>query len=153
MNRMVGFPAVLLGLIASVGLTGCATTGTGQVNRASQGAVIGSLLGAGLGAVVGHQSRETGEGATIGAAAGALGGYVLGNEQDKVEMQTQTTQAVQAANAAAAMSNTVVINVNNSNGSVTPITLHRQGNLYVGPRGEYYTQLPSEDQLRPVYGF
>ena len=153
MNRIVGFPVAVLVLAAGTGLGGCATTGTGQVNYAGQGAVVGSLLGAGLGAVIGHQSGETGEGAAIGAAAGAVGGYVLGNEQDKVQMQAQTEQAVQAANAAASTANTVVINVKNSNGSITPVTLQRQGNLYMGPKGEYYTQLPNEDQLRSVYGF
>ena len=108
--------------------------------------MVGSLLGAGLGAVIGHQSGEAGEGAAIGAAAGAVGGYLLGNEQDKVELQSETALAMQSAN-------TVVINVKNSNGSVTPVALSRQGNVYVGPKGEYYTHLPTEEQLRPVYGF
>jgi len=48
---------------------------------------------------------------------------------------------------------TLTVNVTNSNGSVTPITLLKQGVGYVGPRGEYYSTLPTEDQLRPVYGF
>ncbi len=129
---------------ALLGLTGCATPG--QPTNASQGALIGSLLGAGLGAMIGHQSGETGEGAAIGAGAGALGGYLFGNEQDKSQLHAENVQAVQAAN-------TVVINIKNSNGSLTPVTLSRQGNIYVGPRGEYYTQLPTEDQLRSVYGF
>jgi len=146
MKKPVGFPVALLVLTLGVGLTGCATTGAGQLSNASQGATVGSLLGAGLGAVIGHQSGETGEGAALGAAAGAVGGYVLGNEQDKVQMQAQTAQALQSAN-------TVVINVKNSNGSITPVTLHRQGNIYVGPRGEQYSHLPGEEQLRSIYGF
>ena len=131
--------------VSTLGLAGCASTGTGS-NHATQGALIGSLAGAGLGAVIGHQSGETGEGAAIGAAAGAVGGYVLGNEQDKAQLQADSAYALQTAN-------TVVINVRNSNGSLTPVTLHHQGNVYVGPKGEYYPQLPTEEQLRPVYGF
>jgi outer membrane lipoprotein SlyB len=148
-NRIVGVVA----LIAGIGLAGCATTSDGGYSKASQNAVIGSLVGAGLGAVIGHQSGETGAGAAIGAAVGGAGGYVIGNEQDKSrnefdksQMRAETAQALQTAN-------TVVINVSNSNGSITPVTLRRQGNLYVGPKGEFYPQLPTEAQLRQVYGF
>jgi hypothetical protein len=45
------------------------------------------------------------------------------------------------------------ISVQNSNGSFTPVTLSRAGSQWVGPRGEYYDDLPSVGQLRPVYGF
>jgi hypothetical protein len=48
---------------------------------------------------------------------------------------------------------TVTINIQNSNGSFTPVTLHPVGSQWVGPRGEYYDALPSIGQLRPVYGF
>lgn len=49
--------------------------------------------------------------------------------------------------------NTVTVNVTNSNGSITQVKLVRQGVGYIGPRGEYYETLPTEDQLRPIYGF
>ena len=137
----------LVALVASFGVTGCATSSYGgQTSKAAQNGLLGTLLGAGLGAIVGHQSGETEAGAALGAAVGGIGGYVLGNEQDKTQMQAQTAQALQSAN-------TVLINVKNTNGSVTPVTLTRQGNFYVGPRGEQYIALPTEDQLRPVYGF
>lgn len=48
---------------------------------------------------------------------------------------------------------TVTINIQNSNGSFTPVTLHPVGSQWVGPRGEYYDSLPTVGQLRPVYGF
>ena len=150
-DKRMRFSAVVLtlGLAAS----GCATTSSGEPNQATQGALLGSLAGAGLGAIIGHQSGETGEGAAIGAGVGALGGYIFGNEQDKTQLQTETANAQQSANAALQSANTLVINVKNSNGSITPVTVHRNGNLYQGPKGEIYTQLPTEDQLRPVYGF
>ncbi len=46
----------------------------------------------------------------------------------------------------------VVINVSNSNGSYTPVALRREGGTYVGPRGERYLHLPTEEQLQGAYG-
>jgi hypothetical protein len=44
--------------------------------------------------------------------------------------------------------------IENSNGSRIPVELRRaDGGLFVGPRGEYYMGLPSNDQLRQIYGF
>lgn len=153
MNGMKMTVSVVL-LAAGAGLVGCASTGA---NKAPQGALIGSLLGAGLGAVIGHQSGETAAGAVIGAAAGGAGGYVLGNEQDKAQMQTQAAldkAELQAqASAANQAANTVVVNVTNSNGSITPVTLQRVGNEYIGPKGEHYLAVPTPEQLRQVYGF
>jgi hypothetical protein len=48
---------------------------------------------------------------------------------------------------------TVTVNVQNSNGSFTPVTLRQIGERWVGPRGEYYDAVPSVGQLRPTYGF
>ena len=47
----------------------------------------------------------------------------------------------------------ITINVQNSNGSFTPVTLRQAGSQWVGPRGEYYEVMPSVGQLRPAYGF
>ncbi|MDD5704615.1 MAG: hypothetical protein PHR35_01725 [Kiritimatiellae bacterium] len=41
----------------------------------------------------------------------------------------------------------------NSNGSQTPVELRRaDGGRYIGPKGEYYTQFPTNEQLRQLYG-
>lgn len=41
----------------------------------------------------------------------------------------------------------------NPNGARTSVALKAaDGGMWVGPRGEYYDQLPGEDQLLPVYG-
>lgn len=37
-------------------------------------------------------------------------------------------------------------------GSKTPITLQKEGNSYIGPAGEKYTSLPTEEQLQVLYG-
>jgi hypothetical protein len=43
--------------------------------------------------------------------------------------------------------------VQNSNGSMTPVTLRRADNgMYVGPKGEFYMGFPTIEQLRQLYG-
>lgn len=63
-------------LAAGVILAGCRS-------EAQTGALFDTGVGAGLGAIIGHQSGHAGEGALLGAGIGALGGYVVGNEGDK----------------------------------------------------------------------
>lgn len=47
----------------------------------------------------------------------------------------------------------ITVWITNSNGSKTSVKLTREGPWYVGPRGEYYTEMPTNEQLRVVYGF
>jgi len=47
---------------------------------------------------------------------------------------------------------TVTINIPNSRGGYTAITLRRSGNGFVGPQGEYYSEHPTVDQLKTLYG-
>ena len=49
--------------------------------------------------------------------------------------------------------NTVTVHVTNTNGSIIAVKLSKSGPGFIGPKGEYYPTLPTEDQLRPVYGF
>ena len=64
---------------AALALSNCANP-TGR--NTQRGAVAGGLLGAGAGAIIGHQSGHTAEGALIGGAAGATTGALIGNTQD-----------------------------------------------------------------------
>jgi hypothetical protein len=128
--------AVSLGL---VWMAGCESD-------AGTGATIGGLGGAGLGAIIGHQSGHAAAGALIGGAAGAGGGYIIGNERDKKKTQAEMNNLRQEMN-------TETVNVTNSNGSISPVVLRRQGVGYVGPRGEFYNHLPTPEELKPVYGF
>ncbi len=48
---------------------------------------------------------------------------------------------------------TVTVWITNSNGSQTSVTLTRSGPGYKGPRGEWYPEMPTEEQLSMVYGF
>jgi len=62
---------LLLGVFSS----GCAT-------HTGEGAVLGSLLGAGAGAIIGHAAGDSGAGAIIGAGSGAVIGGLIGNSYD-----------------------------------------------------------------------
>jgi hypothetical protein len=44
------------------------------------------------------------------------------------------------------------VNIPNSRGGYTSVTLRRSGTGFVGPQGEYYPSYPSVDQLRTMYG-
>ncbi len=70
--KLLGFAFLCI----SLGV-GCNTTPT------QDGAVVGGLLGAGLGAIVGNQSGHEGEGALIGAGVGALTGALVGDQVDE----------------------------------------------------------------------
>ena len=48
---------------------------------------------------------------------------------------------------------TVKVWITNSNGSQTSVSLRRSGPGFIGPRGEYYPDMPTEKQLRIIYGF
>ena len=76
-----------LGVVA---LIGCEAVGTAAQSKRNQGAVLGGLLGAGTGAIIGNQSDHAGAGTAIGAGLGALGGGLLGNaleERDRAAEQ------------------------------------------------------------------
>ena len=124
--------------------------GVGCDSGAKNDALVGGGLGAGTGAIIGHQSGKTGQGALIGGAIGAGTGLLLGNAQDKKKQETATPAKSEKQDAA----NIVTVSITNSNGSFTPVKLTKQGeNNYVGPKGEVYDHLPTEAELKPVYGF
>jgi uncharacterized protein YcfJ len=60
-----------------------ASCGTEPGPNTQRGAATGGLLGAGAGAIIGHQSGRALEGAAIGAAAGAGAGALYGNARDQ----------------------------------------------------------------------
>jgi hypothetical protein len=115
----------------------------GCESDAQTGALIGTAAGAGIGQAIGRDTQST----LIGAAVGAGAGYMIGGEQDKKKAAAEREQLRQEMN-------TVTINITNSNGSITPVRLRRQGVVYIGPRGETYTTLPTAEQLKQAgYGF
>jgi hypothetical protein len=117
-------------------IVGCETQG-------QTGALIGTGAGAGIGALA---SGGSATGTLVGAAVGGGAGYIVGNEADKQQQRREMYNMQQ-------QQNSVLVNIHNSNGSISVVRLSRSGVGFVGPRGEYYDNLPTEDQLRPIYGF
>lgn len=87
--------------LALIAAAGCESMGTAAQSKRTQGAVLGGLLGAGTGAIIGNQSDHAGAGTAIGAGLGALGGGLIGNameEQDrKLEQQQMPPATSQSA--------------------------------------------------------
>ena len=79
-------------VICAIALVGCEGVQTASQSKTVQGAALGSLLGAGTGAIIGNQSGKAGAGTAIGAGLGALGGGLMGaalEAQDKKIQQQQ----------------------------------------------------------------
>ncbi len=116
----------------------------------------GTLIGAGGGALAGQAIGHNTTGTLIGTGVGAVGGYIVGNEMDKAKakQQQQITAPTQSTyNAPATQSNSVTVWLNNSNGSQTPVHLTQNADgSYTGPKGERYPTMPTEAQLKQVYG-
>jgi uncharacterized protein YcfJ len=148
-----GFVTILIVVVVSLGLAfvcGCESD-------AQTGALIGTAAGAGVGQAIGRDTGST----LIGAAVGGGAGYMIGNESDKKKTQAEM-ESLQRQNMQMQQQNmqmqqemsTVTVNVVNSNGSITPVTLRRQGVVYIGPRGETYPTMPTQEQLKQAgYGF
>ena len=135
---------ITLGLIALIAY-GC-TAGPGEQRQTATGA----LIGAGAGAIAGNNIKgvSTTEGAVAGAVIGGLIGNTTGKQQDQVNAQQAQINAIQAEQ------NRSVVHITNSNGSMTPVVLHRVGQgQWQGPKGEIYNTLPGPEQLKTVYGF
>ncbi len=133
-----GVVTILIVFVVSFGLAFLA----GCESDAQTGALLGSGIGAGIGQLAGRDTEST----LIGAAIGGGAGYMIGSEQDKKKAAGERDKLREEMN-------TVMVKVTNSNGSIIQVPVKKQGVGYLGPRGEYYDKLPTEDQLRPVYGF
>ena len=127
---------------ATLTLSGCATA-----SQKDQGTAIGAGVGAALGSVLGNNMGGSRNDRELGMAAGALVGGLLGRQYGtQQEMQGQLSNLQQ-------QQFITTVWVENSNGSKTPVQLRQtDGGQYVGPRGEYYSTMPTQDQLRKVYG-
>lgn len=44
------------------------------------------------------------------------------------------------------------VNIPNSQGTYTAVSLRRSGGGFVGPQGEFYTEFPRVEQLKIMYG-
>jgi len=136
----------LTAVLAIALFAGCATQQPmGQ--KQQQGLVGGAALGGIIGAIIGNNVGD-GENQALGAAIGATLGGAAGSNYGKSQDQIDNRLAGMERQI-----NTEVVTINNDNGSQTRVTLQKLPNgRYLGPRGEEYPSLPSEEQLKPVYG-
>ncbi|MDB6016101.1 MAG: hypothetical protein JWR19_590 [Pedosphaera sp.] len=92
LRTKVNFFKAILVAILTCGIAGCQNLpGTKQ----SQGAVIGGLGGAAVGAAIGHNAL----GAVLGGALGAGAGYVVGANSDRIMGRDQASAAAATQNA------------------------------------------------------
>jgi hypothetical protein len=133
-----------IALVASVVLGLCCGCNEGNSNLKLNPLYTHTLTGALIGGIVGHQSEEPGEGAAVGAVIFGVA-ELLHQIDEAAEKEEECEDEDEQAEE-------VVTRVRNSDGSVTPVVLRKQGWTYIGPNGERYEQLPTEEQLRPIYG-
>ena len=113
----------------------------GCESEAQNSALLGTAIGAGIGALAGGDT----EGALIGGAIGGGVGYMAGNESERKSTQREMADI-------RAEQNIVTVWITNSNGSQTDVRLRRDGPGYRGPGGEYYANMPTVEQLAQLYG-
>lgn len=93
------FCALLLGCLA---FSGCQSP-----YRSDQGALLGGLTGAGVGAIIGDAVDEPLAGTAIGAGIGALTGSVIGQNLDEIEARNRAQIEARLGRAAPAGAVTV----------------------------------------------
>jgi hypothetical protein len=101
-----------------------------------------AIKGAIIGGIVGYQSHEEGEGAAIGAGLLVVGELLKQSDKHHREKKREYKKRTEQ----------VVVEIHNDNGSITPVKLRKKDGSYIGPKGERYDQLPTEEQLKPLYG-
>jgi hypothetical protein len=140
-------PVVILLVVSLVlGLCGCCSENQSDCeNSLKITPIYAAAIGGGIiGAIVGHQSDETKEGVAVGAVLFSVG-QLLSQLDDMAEQEKEHEDDDEC-------NEPVVIEIHNSNGSITPVKLKKDGTVYIGPKGERYDQLPTEEQLKPIYG-
>jgi uncharacterized protein YcfJ len=120
-------------LVTSVVISGLFVTSC--QNKAEEGALIGGLVGAGIGQAAGRNTKST----LIGGAIGAGAGYLIGQHEQNKEVQQHPDQFTQ-------------VQFKNSDGTTTVVALRKSDGGYVGPDNEYYNTLPTGAELKARYG-
>ncbi len=88
MKRIISILLVLAVFTGIIVISGCTTT--------QKGALVGGAVGAGSGAIIGHQAGDSGRGALIGAGIGALTGALVGDFVDNYEVDVRRRDRYQA---------------------------------------------------------
>jgi outer membrane lipoprotein SlyB len=80
--------ATIAALMLAVFFLGCSE----PLTTREKGAAIGTLGGAGLGAIIGSATGNAGAGAGIGAAIGFVGGALIGDQMQARQKQDEEVQ-------------------------------------------------------------
>ncbi len=141
MKTRVERESIVIVLVASMVLGLCGGCNEGNSNMKLSPIYSSALTGALIGGIIGYQSDEAGEGAALGAAICGVGALLheIDHQHKHREREDECDKEV-------------VVEIHNDNGSVTPVKLKRKDCAYIGPKGERYEELPTEEQLRPIYG-
>src|SRR4051794_33511653 len=123
---------------AAIVMMGLGAGAVGCESHAGTGALLGGAIGAGTGAIIGHNSHgRTAGGALIGGAVGAVAGGLIGDAQDRAERsdrydppppryeRTETRDYESAP--------------------PPPYVEYRTTRTYYGPRGTTYTEVRRYD--------
>lgn len=137
---------ILLVVSLILGLCGCCSENQSDGdNGLKLSPIYGAALGGALiGGIIGYQSDETGEGVAVGAVILGVGEFL--RQVDELACKEREHEDEDECE------EQVVIEIHNSNGSITPVKLKKDGSAYIGPKGERYEELPSAEQLKEVYG-
>jgi hypothetical protein len=138
---------ILLIVSLVLGLCGCCSENQSNGdNGLKLSPIYGAALGGALiGGIIGHQSDEKKEGVAVGAVV--LGVGELLSQIDELARKEKEHEDEEDE-----CDEPVVIEIHNSNGSITPVKLKKEGSAYVGPKGERYEDLPTAERLKEVYG-
>ncbi|MEI8011130.1 MAG: DUF6515 family protein [Candidatus Omnitrophota bacterium] len=138
-----------------------------------EGSVMGGVLGALAGGIIGHQMKGHHElgGALIGGAAGAAMGGIAGAQIPNQDVALTPAAVVPSAQEVAVpvfvdspvvqpgtsapqgtRDESFTINIPKAQGSgYSSVIIKRSGNGFVGPQGEYYSEFPKVPQLQAMY--
>jgi hypothetical protein len=134
-------PVIVALIISSLNLFSC--NEELRLHPIYQQAITGAIVGG----IIGYQSHEEGEGAALGAAILGVGELLQQIDEEKRADKEPGEEDIDGCK------EVFIISVHNSNGSITPVEIEKKDDMYFGPKGEMYEQLPTEEQLKPVYGF
>ena len=136
--------SVVIVLFVSLVLSACGCCNDGgkplKLSPIYQKALVGALIGG----IIGYQSDEAAAGAALGAAV--LGVGELLDQTDRMSHKEKEHKEKDK------VVEEILIQIRNDNGSFTSVVLKKKGSTYLGPNGEHYKELPTAEQLKPVYG-
>ena len=142
-NQKTSVAIVLIASLAISACGGCSSNSGDSSARLKLHPIYESALwGAAIGGIIGYQSDEAANGAALGAAVFGVGTLLRQTDKmphERTEPKHEDEQEV-------------VVQIRNENGSLTPVVLKKEGGTYIGPNGEHYKRLPTEEQLKPIYG-